>query len=79
MNEKVFLDYICQYAVDYEWDEPNVKEQIRSLFTTWCLVCKIDADTMKCDRALNRIYFEGALEELLDYDEFEQFMLEYLI
>lgn len=79
MNEYVFLDYIYKYAVDHDWNEPNVKEQIRSLFTAWCLIFNVDADTALCDHVLNRIYMEAALEGRSDPEAFVLFMLEYLV
>jgi len=79
MEEQKFLDYLYRYAADHDWDEPNVKYQIRSLFTAWCLMFNVDADTALCDQVLNWVYMEAALEGRADKEAFELFMLEYLV
>lgn len=79
MGKNEFLDYIADYAVNHEWQEANAKEQIRALFVSWCLVFCIDADSKDCDRALQVIYWRAALENSLEYEEFENYMLEFLV
>lgn len=79
MDEYKFLDYLYRYAADHDWDEPNVRYQIRSLFTAWCLMFDVDADTALCDQVLNGVFMEAALEGQADPEAFELFMLEYLV
>lgn len=53
-------------------------KQLKSLFTSYCLMFNIDADTAECDTCLWDIF------DLLNFDEtlkenFDNFMLEYLV
>ena len=78
-SEEKLLDYIIRFAIDNNRDYENVPEQIRSLFTTWCFLYKIDADTRKCDEALNRIYWEAAMEELISFEDFVAYMVKLIV
>lgn len=79
MNEKDMMECIENFMVENDWDEDNVPAQCRVLFTAWCILFRIEADTIKCDRALNDLYFRAALEEQIGYDKFEAFMLELIV
>lgn len=45
MNKEEFLNYIIDFAVDTLWDDLKRREQLRALFTSWCFIFGIDADT----------------------------------
>ena len=79
MNKHDFLNYIIDYAVCTGWEDYHGKDQIRALFTSWCLIFHIDADTKECDDALNVIYWRAAMEELIEYKDYEQFMIELIV
>ena len=79
MNKQEFLNYIIDYAIHTGWEDWNGKDQIRALFTSWCLIVHIDADTKECDDALNVIYRRAMLEELIEYKDYEQFMIEFIV
>lgn len=79
MDKKEFLNYIIDYAIHTGWEDWNGKDQIRALFTSWCLIFRIDADTKECDEALNVIYWRAAMEELVKYKDYEQFMIEFIV
>lgn len=79
MNKQEFLNYIIDYAVCTGWEDCHGKDQIRALFTSWCLIFHIDADTKECDEALSVIYWRAALEELIEYENYEQFMIEFIV
>ena len=79
MDKKEFLNYIIDYAICVGWEDCNGKDQIRALFTSWCLIFHIDADTKKCDDALNVIYWRAAMEELIEYKDYERFMIEFIV
>lgn len=49
MNKEEFLNYIIDFAVDTLWDDLKRREQLRALFTSWCFIFGIDADTKECD------------------------------
>ena len=67
------------FCVENSWEYENVPEQLRSFFTTWCFLFHIDADTKECDDALNTLYFRAELEELITYDDFETFMIKFVV
>lgn len=79
MNKQEFLNYIIDYAICTGWEDCNGKDQIRALFTSWCLIFHIDADTKECDDTLNVIYWRAAMEELIEYEDYEQFMIEFIV
>lgn len=70
------LKYLNQFLIQENWLDENVSEQARALFTSWCLMEDIAADTRKCDEALLMLYDNAALESVdITYDEFENFMI----
>jgi len=72
--------YLKTYMVQYDWDEEHTKKQARSIFTTICLYCDINADTAPCDYMLYELYNMADIQELdVSYDEFENYMLEYIV
>lgn len=79
MNKQDFLNYIIDYAICTGWEDWNGKDQIRALFTSWCLIFHVDADTEECDDALNTIYRRAVMEELVKYEDYQRFMIEFII
>ena len=79
MNKQEFLNYIIDCAIHTGWEDCHGKDQIRALFTSWCLIFRIDADTSICDNALLMIYNRSDLEELISYDDYEDFMIEFIM
>ena len=79
MEKKDFLEYIKSYAVCTGWEDFHGKDQIRALFTSWCLIYHIDTDTVECDHALSQIYTIADLKELVEYEEYKQFMIEFIV
>lgn len=71
--------YICQLSDKEQAQIREDVEQARAIFTTICLVGNIDADTRPCDEMLATLYWRAALEEIIDYDDFEKFMIELII
>lgn len=70
------LKYLNQFLIQENWLDENVPEQARALFTSWCLMEDIDADTRKCDETLLMLYDNADLESVdITYDEFENFMI----
>lgn len=79
MNKNEFLNYIIYYAIHIGWEDCNGKDQIRALFTSWCLIFQIDADTEECSDTLNIIYWRATMEELVEYEDYVQFMIEFIV
>lgn len=73
------LNYLIDYMIQENWENKNVKEQARAIFTTICCVGNIEADTKECDEILSVLYWRSVLGELIEYEEFEDFMLELIV
>jgi hypothetical protein len=65
--------------IESNWEDGNTAEQARAIFTSICFVGYIDADTAECDNILRTLYNEAAMENIMDYDEFESFMIELIV
>lgn len=65
--------------IESGWHDGNTARQARAIFTTMCFVGNIDADTKQCDNMLIALYNECGMEDLVDYDEFESFMIELIV
>ena len=79
MDKKEFLNYIIGYAICTGWEDFHGKDQIRALFTSWCLIFHIDVDTKECDDALNVICWRGDMGDLIKYKDYERFMIEFIV
>lgn len=77
MNKEEFLNYITDLASNTLWSEFNEREQLRALFTSYCLVYGVDADTKECDDIL--FIIREALEFQADVEEFERYMIELIV
>lgn len=73
------LDLLKNFMITENWDYNNVPEQARAIFTTICIIGDIQADTSQGDNILKDLYHISALEDLIEYDEFESFMYELLV
>ena len=73
------LNYLIDYMIQENWENKNVKEQARAIFTTICCIGDIEADTKECDEILSTLYWRSVLGELIEYEEFEDFMLELIV
>ena len=76
MSKEQFLNYIIDFAMDAEWDDLKRREQLRALFTSWCFIFGVDADTKECDDVLGVICFRGAFQMI---EEFEGYMIELIV
>lgn len=79
MGQSEYLSYICNFVFSSGWEDYNAKEQIRALFISYCLIFNIDVDTYICDLSLKNIYEAGHLEELVNYEEYERFMIQDIV
>lgn len=79
MNKEEFLNYIIDFAMDTGWDDLKRREQLRALFTSWCFIFGVDADTKECDDVLYITYIKVLMEPVIDYDDFENYMVELIV
>ena len=73
------LNYLIDYMIQENWENNNVKEQARAIFTTTCCIGNIKAGTKECDEIRSTLDWRSALEYLIEYEEFEDFMLELIV
>ena len=77
------LDFIIVFVEQAEdFDSAPVVFQLRSLWTAYCIHKNIDVDTARYDSDLKLVY--GAVEsndtnDFYSFEDFEQFMCEYLV
>lgn len=79
LDKKDFLDYIIEFMISTNWEQDKTSDIAKSLFTSWCFLFGIDADTKECDDALSVMYWQAAMEEMMEYDEFVTFMIEFIV
>lgn len=79
MNMAELFNYVEELAEKYDWGDENFPEQVRALFTTWCITGDMRANTSSCDCALAKIFIITRAEGIWKYDDFENFMLELII
>lgn len=72
-------NYLKSFMIGNEWNNGNTARQARAIFTTICFVGNIDADTLECENMLIYLYNETGMEDVLDYDYFEMFMIELIV
>ena len=79
MKEQLF-DYLENFMIQNNWLDGYAPKQARAVFTTICLVGNIDADTAACDNILLELYNKADMEGIyIDYDDFEEFMIELIV
>lgn len=72
------ISFIKEQDIDFEVDFSDIgTKQLRSLFTSYCLVFNIDAGTAECDACLWDIFDHLNFDETLE-EKFNNFMLEFL-
>lgn len=72
--------YLKTYMIQNSWEDAYTRHGARSIFTTICLCCNIDADTAICDQLLSELYQTTDIQSAdVSREEFENFMLEYIV
>ena len=78
MKNELF-NYLKSFMIGNGWHDGNTAEQARAMFTTICFVGNIDADTAECDNMLHTLYDECDMEDFVEYDDFESYMIELIV
>ena len=77
MKEKL-VTYLQEFIAENSWDEDNVPEQARAIFTTLCFAGGVDPDTKEADYILQMLY-QSVTEGNITYEAFQNFMLEFVV
>lgn len=72
-------NFMEKYTSDYSWSEDHVPEQLRSLYTAYCYIFDVEVDSCLSDWLLGIIYDRGKLDDIITYEDFEDFMSTYLV
>lgn len=78
MKQELF-NYLKSFMIESNWEDTSTAEQARAIFTSICFVGHVDADTIECDNMLRTLYDEAAMEDIVEYDEFEAYMIELIV
>ena len=70
--------FVAEHGCDWYSNE-NIPQQARAMFVTICMVGDIEADTCIADNILLDLYYNTGLENLMKYEDFENFMYEYIV
>lgn len=84
MDRILEFQYICAFAAQSSFDVEVCRDQLRALWTAYCLHNGLDVDTLQYDNELLRLWyvvsnFEEDTGDWGGYDSFDGFMCEYLI
>ncbi len=77
MQEKL-VTYLQEFIAENNWDEDNVPEQARAIFTTLCFAGGVDPDTKEANYILQMLY-QSVTEKIIPYEAFQNFMLELIV
>lgn len=72
------VDFMYQFAEENSWEDGYIPEQLRSFFTTWAFLAKVEADTKLCDYVLHNLY-QYVNTQFISQEEFEEFMLKFIV
>lgn len=83
LQQPVELDWMKQFAKESRFDEELARDQLRSLWTAYCLHYGYDVDTADYDRWLGELWAvvsedEPGTADWSDFESFDLFMGRYL-
>lgn len=74
------LKFLKSFLIESFWLDEGVSKQARAIFTTWCMMNNIDADTKACDDALAELYKSACIEDVdVSYDNFCNYMIALIV
>lgn len=79
-SKREMFECLKSFIIENYWYDAYIPQQARSIFTTICMMWNIDADTAECDNMLNELWICAGVDEIeIDYEEFENFMLTWIV
>lgn len=61
-----------------KWKDELVPERLKCFFTTWAYEYRIGKDQDECESLLKRIYENAEVAGFMDYEEFKEYMLQFV-
>lgn len=71
--------FLVQFLIQNNWEDEYTQKQARALWTSYCLIAGLDADTAMYDNDLQILFNKAALDELITYEEFDGYMCELIV
>lgn len=69
---------IIDYTEHNKWKDELVPEQLKCFFTTWAFEYRIGKYDKSCENLLLRIYENAKVAGFMDYEEFKEYMLQFV-
>ncbi|MFR8313661.1 MAG: hypothetical protein ACLVBP_15670 [Ruminococcus sp.] len=66
------------YRISNKWKDELVPERLKCFFTTWAYEYRIGKDQDECESLLKRIYENAEVAGFMDYEEFKEYMLQFV-
>ena len=68
------------FMITENWySNENIPRQARAMFVTICIVGDFEADTSVTDNMLLDLYCSTGIEDLMEFEDFENFMYEHIV
>lgn len=69
---------ILEYTKHNKWADEYVPERLRCFFTTWIYEYMIGKEDKPCENLLKRIYENAEVSGNMKYENFKEYMLQYV-
>ena len=64
---------------EHWYSNENIPRQARAMFVTICIMGDLEVDTSATDNLLLDLYSTTGIENLMEYEDFENYMYEYIV
>ncbi len=72
--------WLNSFIKQSDWLDMNMWIQARALFTAFCVIGGLEADTLVCDTMLVKLYNNLDMQSVdIKYHDFENFMVELIV
>lgn len=81
LHKEYMIEFIKKFVDSEEQFDWLFADQLRSLFTSLCIMHDIIADTSECDSLMEHMYdsITGCIGDGMSYDEFYNYMVRYIV
>ena len=78
-TQSEIYEYLKTFLIQNNWDDEYTRGQARALWTSYCLIGDLRVDTGRYDNDLLLLFDVAAIEELVTYEDFDNYMAALLI
>lgn len=72
-------EFLIQFLMQNNWEDEYTKEQAKALWTSYCLIAGLDADTAMYDNDLRILFDKATLDNAITYEEFDGYMCGFIV